>query len=154
MREAPLQDSAGTVSAMFAGAIFGGSIILAGILIALAILLEAYILYRLRWGTKSYAFIASLTVNSLSASVGALQLLYVPFIQESVIQNRGILALALFFLGNFAITLLIETPILVLLNLDELHLSLKASWRMNIISYLVYVIVHSLLIFAFSMQII
>ena len=139
---------------MFAGAIFGGSIILAGILIALAILLEAYILYRLRWGTKSYAFIASLTVNSLSASVGALQLLYVPFIQESVIQNRGILALALFFLGNFAITLLIETPILVLLNLDELHLSLKASWRMNIISYLVYVIVHSLLIFAFSMQII
>ena len=137
---------------MFATLIFGGSMILAGILIALAVLLEAYILYRLKWGTKSYAFIASLTVNGLSASVGALLLLYVPSFQESVIYNRELLVMALFFLTNLAITLLVETPILVLLNLDELHLGLKVSLRMNIVSYLVYIIVHLLLVFAFSGQ--
>jgi hypothetical protein len=146
-----LLDSVGPVTAMFVAAVFGGSLLLAGVLIAAATVLEAYILYRLKWGTKQFCFLAALTVNGLSASVGALELLYMPSIQEAVLQNIELLILALFFMVNFIITLLVETPVLVLLNPDEMHLSLRASLRMNIISYLMYVVVLSLQIFAFSM---
>ena len=150
MQETYLLDGAYPMAAMFYVFFFGGSMILAVILGSLAIFIEAFILYRLKWGGRLYSFVSSFTVNSLSATVGVLLLLLLPSIHISVFQDRGILVLLLFFVINLAITLLVETPILVLLNLDKKGLGLEASLKMNIASYLVYIAMFSLLFYCFS----
>jgi hypothetical protein len=116
--------------------LFNGSMILAGMLMVVTVLIEAYILYRLKWGLKLYSFMASLAVNSLSAGVGALLMIYGTSFHVAIIVNRGILVLTLFFLANWAITFLV---------------GLKAGLRMNIISYIVYAVVLAILLFAFSL---
>jgi hypothetical protein len=149
MQETYLLDSGGTIAAMFAAAIFGGSILLTIIIISLAILIEAFILYRLKWGSKLYSFISSFTVNSLSATVGALLFLFLPSIYISIVQDRGFLGMLLFLMINLGITLLIETPIIVLLNLAKLYLGIEASLKMNIASYLAYIGIFSILFLVF-----
>jgi hypothetical protein len=131
--------------------LFNGSMILAGMLMVVTVLIEAYILYRLKWGLKLYSFMASLAVNSLSVGVGALLMIYGTSFHVAIIVNRGILVLTLFFLANWAITFLVETPIILLLSLDDWRLGLKAGLRMNIISYIVYAVVLAILLFAFSL---
>ena len=88
-------------------------------------------------------------MNSISALAGTLQLRYGGFIQEVVSNNRGFIVLFLFLITNLAITILIETPVLVLLNRDDRNLSIKASIRMNLISYVIYAVVLSLLLYFF-----
>ncbi len=85
-------------------------------------------------GAYQYSLAASLVVNSISALAGTLQLRYGGFIQEAVSNNRGFIVLFLFLITNLAITIIIETPVLVLLNRDDRNLSIKASIRMNLIS--------------------
>lgn len=145
----PLPDSAGTIAAMFAMAIMGVGMGLAVLLFVATILIEAIVLYRMNWGTYQYSFAASLAVNSISALVGTLQLIYGGFIQEAVSNNRGFIVLFLFLVANLAITILIETPVLVLLNGDDRKLSIKASIRMNLISYVIYAVVLSLPLYFF-----
>ena len=153
MQEIYLLDGAWVLGYLAAYVIFGGSMILAVILLSLAILIEAFILYFLKWGSIFYSLVSSFTVNSVSATVGVLLLLFLPSIYISVILDRGFLVLLLFFVINLAITLLVETPILVLLNLDKLKLGLEASLKMNIASYLVYLGMFYLLLGVFSMRI-
>ena len=153
MQEIYLLDGAWVLGYLAAYVIFGGSMILAVILLSLAILIEAFILYRFKWGSILYSLVSSFTVNSVSATVGVLRLLFLPSIYISAILDRGFLVLLLFFVINLAITLLVETPILVLLNLDKLKLGLEASLKMNIASYLVYLGMFYLLLGAFSMRI-